>query len=117
MFCYNQIFYRLYVSVKTIFVNLKDLRVPGQVVLDLLALVRVLDHQILLGLGHDEKKKLLLRTLTKNDVIRESQSPYGSPIHKKENEEKEYVQTTTDYRTLNNKTIKDEYPLLSFIRI
>lgn len=57
-----------------------------------------------------EEVKQHIRKLLKNDVIRESTSPFASPIvlvRKKDNS----LRLCVDYRKLNEKTIKDKFPL------
>lgn len=63
-----------------------------------------------LSYSQRDKVRGIVNDLLENDIIRESQSPYASPIllvKKKNGEERMCV----DYRALNNKTIKDKYPL------
>lgn len=63
-------------------------------------------------LSHPERQKVreIVDELIKNDIIQESESSYASPILivKKKNGESRLC---VDYRALNNKTIKDRYPL------
>ena len=57
-----------------------------------------------------EKVNNIVKDLINNEIIRESQSPYASPIllvKKKNGEERMCV----DYRALNRITVKDRYPL------
>lgn len=57
-----------------------------------------------------EKVREIVDELVKNDVVQESQSNYASPVllvKKKTGEQRLCI----DYRALNNKTIKDKYPL------
>lgn len=63
-------------------------------------------------LAHCERTKVreMISELIDNNIIRESNSDYASPIlmvKKKSGEQRLCV----DYRALNNKTIKDRYPL------
>lgn len=57
-----------------------------------------------------EKVKIILQELLDNQIIRESKSPYASPIilvKKKNGEDRMCV----DYRELNANTVRDHYPL------
>ena len=57
-----------------------------------------------------DEVKQHIRKLLKNNVIRESTSPFASPIvlvRKKDNS----LRLCVDYRKLNDKTIKDKFPL------
>lgn len=56
------------------------------------------------------KVREMIGELMANDIVRESNSPYSSPIvlvRKKNNE----YRLCVDYRALNKKTIKDSYPM------
>lgn len=60
--------------------------------------------------GEQETVRQIIDDLLQNDIIRESNSPYSSPIllvRKKNGEERMCV----DYRHLNRMTVKDRYPL------
>lgn len=63
-------------------------------------------------LSHHERLKVrdMVDELLKNDIVQESESNYASPIIivKKKNGESRLC---VDYRALNNKTVKDKYPL------
>lgn len=57
-----------------------------------------------------EKVKLIIKDLLENKIIRESTSPYASPIvlvHKKDGS----TRMCCDFRALNKITIKDRFPL------
>lgn len=57
-----------------------------------------------------EKVQQIIKELIDNDIVRESKSPYSSPIilvKKKNGEDRMCV----DYRELNSNTIRDHYPL------
>lgn len=63
-------------------------------------------------LSHHERHKVrdMVDDLVKNDIVQESDSNYASPIllvRKKNGESRLCV----DYRALNDKTVKDKYPL------
>lgn len=63
-------------------------------------------------MAHSERQHVqnMIGELIKGGIVRESQSPYASPIvlvHKKSGEKRLCV----DYRALNNKTKRDHYPL------
>lgn len=63
-------------------------------------------------LSYNERKVVrnIVDDLLKNEIVRESDSPYSSPILlvKKKNGE---MRMCVDYRKLNSKTVKDKYPL------
>jgi hypothetical protein len=52
----------------------------------------------------------IVQDLLSNGIIRESESPYSSPILLVKKKSGEY-RMCVDYRSLNAKTIKDKYPL------
>lgn len=57
-----------------------------------------------------EKVKLIIKDLLENQIIRESSSPYASPIvlvHKKDGS----TRMCCDFRALNKITVKDRFPL------
>lgn len=63
-----------------------------------------------LSFAEREKVRHIIADLMDNEIIRESESPYASPIllvKKKNNETRMCV----DYRALNAKTVKDKYPI------
>lgn len=67
-------------------------------------------HPYRMALCEREKVKSIISDLLNNNIIRESDSPYASPIllvHKKDGSSRLCV----DYRALNRITIKDRYPL------
>jgi hypothetical protein len=51
-----------------------------------------------------------IEEMLKNDVIRPSSSPYGSPILLVKKKDSDY-RFCVDYRKLNENTVKDRYPL------
>lgn len=52
----------------------------------------------------------IVRDLMQNDIIRESNSPYSSPVLLVKKKTGEF-RMCIDYRALNRKTVKDKYPL------
>jgi len=64
-------------------------------------------------MNHEELKerKVQLEELFAKGYIKPNKSPYGAPVlfvHKKD----ETLRMCVDYRTLNNVTVKNRYPLL-----
>lgn len=60
-----------------------------------------------LAFSNKEKLQKILDDLLKNEIIRESNSPYASPIVRKKNDK---LRLCVDYREINKITIKDNFP-------
>lgn len=72
--------------------------------------VPVVHNPYRMSQSEKEQLSVIIEDLLSNDIIRESNSSYSSPVIlvKKKNGEKRLC---VDYRALNRKTLKDKYPL------
>lgn len=67
-------------------------------------------HPYRMAHSEREKVKLIIKDLLENNIIRESNSPFASPIvlvHKKDGS----IRMCCDFRAINKITVKDRYPL------
>lgn len=82
----------------------------GEMTINLLDNDPVVYRPYRLAIAEKDKVRSMISELLDNDIIRPSKSPYASPIvlvRKKTND----FRLCIDYRALNKKTVKENYPL------